>query len=250
MSRPALLPVALLVVVLAAGCLGGGNDPAVREDEAVETLSAARDAAAAVESYRLRLTLSASSPERAEAVELHSDGKVNVTTRKMAMTSHVRGETLHGYVDGRTAYEQCPPSGLHWGSENVTAENWTAATPLGRQVALLSTGDLFYNGTETLDGTEVVHLSGRPSLSALGERTDVGATSLPDPDRIDRLEIDAWFDADTHRLVRSRLLLAVSADGQTATADLTLRVRDYGAPVSITVPTEARGAFFEGGCPN
>lgn len=244
------LSLALLLVLLTAGCLGGGSDPAVRENRAVETLESARDAAATVDSYAFDIRLSATTSENSRNYAADGSGRVNVTARTMAMTTSASGRRLEGYIDGRTAYEQCPPQGLQWGQQNVTADNWTSATPLGRQFALLSTGDLYYNGTETDNGSELVHLFSRPSLSALQERTDLGTTSLPDADRVDSLRIHAWFDAETHRLVRSRFTVTASGNGQSATATLRTSFHDYGSPVSVSVPAEAADAFFDGGCPS
>lgn len=252
MRRPALLPIALLVVVVAAGCLGLGGDPPVREDRAVAVLENASETARSVDSYAfdMRFGIQAETQERTRSVTVQGSGRVNATAETMAMTSEVQGETLKGYIDGRRAYEQCPPSGMHWGQENVTAANWSRATPLGRQLALLSTGDLYYNETETLDGREVIHLTGRPSLSALRQRSDVGAASLPDADRIEDLEVEAWIDAATHRLVRSRYTATAAGSEGSATATVELSFGDYGTPVTVTVPDEARDAFFDGGCPS
>jgi len=245
------LPLALLLLLVTAGCLGSSDDPAVREDRAVETLESASDAAAAVESYEfdVDIRVSARTADGSERYTADGNGRVNVTARTMAMETRSRGRTLESYVDGRTAYQACPPNGMHWGSQNVTADNWSSAAPLGRQLALLSTGDLYYNGTETEDGREVVHLSGRPSLSALQDRPEVGTTSLPDADRIERLELHAWFDAETKRLIRSRFSATAAGNGQEASVTLRMRFHDYGVPVDVTVPDGARDAFSDGGCP-
>jgi hypothetical protein len=245
------LPLALLFLLVTAGCLGSSDDPAVREDRAIETLESASDAAAAVESdeFDVGIRVSARTADGSERYTVDGNGRVNVTARTMVMETRSRGRTLESYVDGRTAYQACPPNSMHWASQNVTADDWSSAAPLGRQLALLSTGDLYYNGTETEDGREVVHLSGRPSLSALQDRLEVGATSLPDADRIERLELHAWFDAETQRLIRSRFSATAADNGQEASVTLRIRFHDYGAPVDVTVPDEARDAFFDDGCP-
>lgn len=248
MPRTAL-PFVLLVLVLSAGCLGS-SEPAVREERAVDALAAAREAAATVETYRFDLTVEATTRDSSRRYTADGSGRVNVTAHRMALTTNARGRSFESYVDGRTAYEQCPPNGAFWAERNVTAENWTSVTPLGRQLVFLSTGDLYYNGTETIDGDEVVHLSGRPSLSALRQRTDLGATSLPDASKVDSLSIHAWLDAETSRLQRSRFSVTASEDGESATATLRITFRDYGSPAVVSVPAEARDAFHDGGCPS
>lgn len=248
MVRPAL-HLTIAVCLVTAGCFGPGDAPAVREDRAVETLAAAREAARDVSSYRFTLSMNASMPDRARSVAVQGHGRVNLSARAMAMTTEVRGRSFAGYIDGRTAYEQCPPHGTQWSRQNVTAENWTAATPLGRHLVLLSTGELSHNGTATRDGRAVVHLSGRPTVSALQGRSSLGTTSMPDAERIEHLEVHAWFDAETHRLVRSRFSVTAAGNGQVATATLNTTYHDFGSPVTVSVPTAARDAFFDEGCP-
>lgn len=249
MSRPALLPVALLVVVLTAGCLGLGGEPPVREDRAVDVLESATDRTQQVETYRFDLSLFGETSQDGRLVEASGQGRVNVTARTLAANTTANGHTAAAYIDNDTAYEQCARPGSFWGERRVTAENWTAGTPLGRHLVLLSSGDLYYNGTERVDGSELIHLSGRPSLEAIEETSGAGTTDLPSGAAVDRLTLDAWIDAETHRLRRSRMVISVSRDDRRATVRLRAEFHSYGEPVSVSVPADARDAFFDDGCP-
>lgn len=243
------LPIALLAIVVTAGCLGLGGDPPVREEHAVDALESARERAQQLDTYRFDLSLSAELAGESRRVEVSARGRVNVTARKMAANTTANGRTAAAYIDNDTAYEQCTRPGTFWGERPVTAENWTEATPLGRHLVLLSTGDLYYNGTERIDGRSVVHLSGRPSLESLERTSGAGTTDLPSGAAVDRLTLDAWFDAETHRLRRARLEVVVSRDDRRATATLTTDFHSFGEPVSVSVPADARDAFFDDGCP-
>lgn len=250
MSRPALLPLALLVVVVIAGCVGLGGEPPVREKQAVDVLESARDRAQQVDTYRFELSLAGETSEDGRIVEANGQGRVNVTARTLAANTTANGERAAAYIDNDTAYEQCARPGSFWGERRVTADNWTAATPLGRHLVLLTSGDLYYNGTERVDGREVIHLSGRPSLEAIEETSGAGTTDLPSGADVDQLTLDAWVDAETHRLSRSRMVISISRDDRRATVTLTMDFHSYGEPVGVTVPADARDAFFDGGCPD
>jgi hypothetical protein len=241
------LHVGVVCLVLTAGCSTAGPDDPVRESQAVEALQDARERARTVATYRYDLSMSAAGGSERVSVEV--TGRVNATARTMAAETSAGGETLAAYVDGDTAYQQCPPMGAFWGEQNVTAGNWSEVGPLGRQLALLSTGDLYWNGTGTVDGREAVHISGHPSLDALRERSSVGSAPLPDGNNVERVTVDAWIDADTSALRRSRISMTVTGNGETVTVDGTADFRAYGEPVRVSVPAEARDAFHEGGCP-
>lgn len=253
MRRPTL-HVALAVCLVLAGCSVLGDDP-VREGAAVERLDAASERAATLESYRYDLSFTVESSASSRRVGGSGTGRINLTTRHATTNLTVDGTTRRSYVDNRTAYVQCPgvaggPS-VFWGQEDVPTErDWRETTPIGRQLAMLSTGDLYYNGTETIDGREVVHLTGAPSKSEL-DRYGAGAGSRPlfGSPNVDSLTVSLWLDERTNRPVRSEVTVVVSGDGETATATLTTRYRDYGERVEVTVPAEVREKAMRGGCP-
>ncbi|WP_135304439.1 LolA-like protein [Haloarcula amylovorans] len=248
MRRPALHVVLALSLVL-AGCSVFGDEP-VREERAVERLDAARERADTVESYRYDVAIGVSTTAGGERIDGSGSGRVNVTTRQQAANITIDGSVAGSYVDNRTAFKQCRPGGPFWGKEELSAErNWSEFTPLGRQLSVLSTGDLYDNGTETVDGRRTVHLSGHPSPSAL-EESDDGAGNRPlfGSSNVDHVTVDVWLNETTNLPVRSRITVRVSGDGETATATLTTQFRDYGDQVAVTVPHDVRADAMELGC--
>ncbi|MBV0924686.1 hypothetical protein KTS45_10800 [Halomicroarcula limicola] len=248
--RRSALHVALALSLVLAGCSVFGDEP-VREERAVERLDAARERAETVESYRYEVDIDASTTAGGERIDGSGSGRVNVTTRRQAANVTVDGSVTGSYVDNRTAFKQCQPGGPFWGEENVSAGgDWAELTPFGRQLSLLSTGDLYHNGTETVDGRRTVHLSGRPAPSALEESGD-GAGNRPvfgSPD-VDSVTVDLWLNETTDLPVRSRVTVRASGGGETATATMTTRFRDYGDRVEVTIPPDVRADAMALGCP-
>lgn len=243
------LHLAVVIVLLLSGCSLLAEDEPVREDEAVAALDSARERAESVESYRFTLSIHAETADGSEAMTGEGTGRVNVSAQRLASNLTVEDATQSAYVTDTTAYRKCSPSGF-WGQKNVTAENWTETTPIGTQFALLSTGDLYWNGTETVDGRDVVHITGHPSTKAIRERKDEpGTTPVFGGRNVDSVTVDVWLDEETYRLRQTRTTTTVSSDGQTATATMTVSYRAYGDAVSITVPADVREHAFRNGCP-
>jgi len=89
---------------------------------------------------------------------------------------------------------------------------------------LLSTGDLYWNGTETVDGETVVHISGVPTGDGLEEGVANGqGVSSFDDENVDSVRFDAWLDNETYRPKRTKLTAAITADGQSGTVTVTTR---------------------------
>ncbi|WP_276272734.1 hypothetical protein [Haloarcula litorea] len=248
--RRLALHAALALALVLAGCSVLGSDP-VREQRAVDRLNATEERAETVESYRYRLSFTATTGDGDTRLSGSGQGAANVTSRRLVTNMTVDGRETATYVVGDTAYTECATPGAFWGKENLTTEgDWTRVSPLGRQLALLSTGDLYFNGTETVDGRETVHISGEPSKDALQEyREGASSGSLFGGPSVDRTRLHLWVDAETNRPVRSRFVVTVSGNDETATVRLTTRFGEYGAPVRVTVPEDARDSAFRGGCP-
>lgn len=228
-----------------------GGEPPTREDRAVATLAEARDVANETQSFRFdgELDVVATSDERRETVEATLRGNVSVADRRLVTRTHVQGETLEGYVVGDTAYQECAMMGTFWARSNVTTDDWAATTPLSRQLALLESGSLYYNGTTTVDGETATMLDGEPTTEALTQFQErrpgqvVGSEAVEDP------RIRVWLDPDTNRTNRITLEFDVSEGDATGSTTLTTRYSDYGEPVSITLPEEATDDPVTGGCP-
>ena len=248
MRRP-LLHVAVAVLLVLAGCSVLADDP-VREPAAVDRLNATQDRVDDVSSYRYNMTVNASSSGSSRRIDGHGVGAVNVTTKRKVINASLDGTRAVTYIDNRTAYTECQFPGTGWGRQSLSAESgWTELTVLGRQLALLSTGDLYHNGTERIDGQEVVHLSGRPTDDALSGDDGSSSVSVFDSSKADEVTVHLWVDAETNRPVRTDLRVVSRANDETATATLAVRYRGYGDPVRISIPEEARDPFYDTGCP-
>ncbi|WP_262180767.1 hypothetical protein [Haloarcula laminariae] len=251
MRRPSL-QVALAVLLVLAGCSMFGSEP-VRESDAVDRLDAAGERVDAVSSYRYNVTIDASTTAGDERVTGHGVGAVNATSQRQVANMSFDGERSVNYLDNRTGFTECrgPLGDGLWGRQQRSTESeWVALTPVGRQLDLLSTGDLYYNGTETVGGRDVTHISGEPSDEVLSER-GVGSRNAPvfGSSNVDSVTVDLWLDTATDRPVRSAIRVVVSADGETATATLTFRYRDYGDRVRVSVPDSVREDALSTGCP-
>lgn len=228
-----------------------GEEP-VRQPAAVDRLDAAQERVDGLSSYRYNMTMTASTTANDDRIDGYGVGSVNATTRRQVVNLSVDGERGRTYIDDRTAITYCSgvPGGL-WGQRELSTEpDWTTLTPLGRQLDLLSTGDIYHNGTETIDGREVVHLSGQPSRRALSQHeVGSGSVSMFGSPNVDSVTVDLWLDAETDRPVRSEIQVVSSSDDETATATLSTRYRDYGESVRVSIPDEVQDPFYSDGCP-
>ena len=249
MGRPSL-HVAVAVLLVLAGCSVFGTE-AVRESDAVDRLNATQDRVNATSSYRYDMTIDVSTTRSDERISGDGVGEVNATARRKVVDATIDGKSALTYLDNSTAYTKCTSPPGYWSGQPLsTGPNWTNATTLDRQLGLLRTGDLYHNGTETIEGREVVHLSGRPRHSALAGDSagSSGVLGLGGPN-VDEVTVDLWVDAATNRPVRTELRTTARAGGETGTANLSVRYRDYGDRVRIAIPERARDPFFEDGCP-
>lgn len=250
MPPAALRAIALstVLVVALAGCSAIGDEP-TREDRAVEALEDTRDALEDVETYRYEADLAVAADRR--SIDGSLFGAVDLADRRLYTNATTDGETLESYVDGRTMKEQCPSPWGGWHVEELEDEAfWPAETPTHAQLALFDTGDLYWNGTETVDGREAVRLSGSPSADAL----DDGATGGGSPfdfggPNVDETSATLWIDAETDRPLESHVEFTVTDGDESATASITMRYLDYDDAVSIDVPTIPSGDQYELGCP-
>ncbi len=237
---------ALVVVVVLAGCSAFSSEQVVRQQKATDALNESRESIQTVESFRFESSFDIEVESGTERLSGGISGRANASTRKVAAISTVRGRSIHTYLDNRTAYRECPPGGSFWGTENLTADRWIDATVLGGGVELFSSGDLYWNGTEQIDGETAVHISGEPRVSEL-DNSQTGAPETDD-DNTDSLRVDMWLDDETYRPLKWEMTAEVSADGETASLTVTTNYRDYGEAVSVDIPDDARDTTFDHAC--
>ncbi|MFC7019680.1 MULTISPECIES: hypothetical protein [Haloarcula] len=250
MDRPALHAL-LAVCVLTAGCSLFAPDH-TREERAVGTLDDATDALESTESYRFEshMTVTTSADGRSERVDVDLTGAVDVADREMYQQATRDGESRRAFVLNRTVYRECAPPWDGWAVEDPAEDDrWLNQTTAARQLSLLESGSLYWNGTESVDGERTVVVTGQPTVDALTEYRDDQSRPVFGGPNIEDPELRAWIDADTGRLLRTELRFTVSKGDNSATATMTTTFGDYGDPVSVELPDEARSNQYELGCP-
>jgi len=246
MRRLALLAVAAVVVLAGCGMLGSDPDP-TREQRAVDTLDNATDALAEVETHRSNSELSVTAGNRRVTGETSSI--VDFEERRARTTGTIQGTETASYLVNNTAYVDCQqPWG--WGMEEFDSdEDWAAiASPAARQLSMLDSGDLYWNGAETVDDTEAILLTGSPSEASFDQPSVGGSSSLDDAN-LDDATVRLWLDTENYRPIRSDIEFVISAEGESATATVTTEFDSYDEPVTIDVPDEATRDPREHGCP-
>lgn len=251
MARPALQAL-LAVCLLTTGCSALGPDH-TREERAVEVLDNARDSLASTDSYTFEshMTITASDAEgRTEVVTTGLTGAVDTSAQKMRSNGTSGDQSRETFVLNRTVYRECTDRWGGWGvTELEDGSNWTERTPAARQLSLLESGSLYWNGTETVDGNRAVVITGEPTADALTQYQNDQPQPLSGGPNVEDVELRAWLDADTGRPLRTELRFTISQNGNTATATMTTTFDAYGDPVSVELPAEARTNQHELGCP-
>ena len=247
MNRPAL-HVALAVCVLLAGCslLGPSYTREERATRGLDNASATLDGA---ETYRFDSDMSvvATADGRTERVDIDLTGAIDVGAREMRTNTTLEGETYRSYLLNRTVYQECADP-WPWG-KSETETNWSVQTPARRQLDLLRSGSLYWNGTVDLDGESALLLTGEPTGEAITRYQERQSRSLLGGPSVENARIRVWLDPETYRPRKTDLRFEVKEGGNTATARVTSHFTDYGAPVSVEVPAEAREDPLEMGCP-
>lgn len=249
--RPPRAVLALVALVLLAGCLGFGGPPP--SDPGAETVvDEAASHSADVETYRFAhdIAVTASDGEDTHRVTVDATGAVNRTAQRLRVNTTHEGTTRQTFVDGDTAYTECE-SPWGWGVENVsedTADDWRTADPLGRQIDLMQSSPVYWAGNETIDGVAVHVVEARPSGETLTQYGERRQTGLFGPD-IEDATFTAYVAEDSGRLLRTVFTFTVTGEGGSAEARMTTRFTDVGSRVDITIPVEARSADTKFGCP-
>ncbi|WP_224448695.1 hypothetical protein [Haloprofundus salilacus] len=250
MARPALHAL-LAVCLLISGCVQLGPDH-TREERAVEALNNATDALTETETYRFEseMTVTATADSRTERVDIDLTGSVDAVAREIRSNATSNGESRRMFVVNRTVYQECAHPWDGWAVEEHNGDaEWVNRTPAVRQLSLLESGSLYWSGTETVDGEQAVIITGEPTADALTEYQDEQSQPLFGGPSVDDAELRAWLDADTGRLLRTELRFTVSEGDNTARTTMTTTFGNYGEPVSVDLPAEARTNQYELGCP-
>ena len=248
--RPPLAALALSLLLATAGCAGLLADPP--SDPGAEAV--VEDVAAHgedVDTYRLANDISVAS-SAGDRVHVSSEGVIDRPARRMRLVTTRDGDDRTVYVVGNTSYTECaPPWDDAWGVEEHDGldDDWRAADPLARQLALLAESPVTWVANETVDGEPVHVVRGRPTARQL--RRYRGEAALFDPfgPGVEDPTITAWIDADDERLRRT--VLAFTVDGREGEVDARLETTfsGYGEDANVTLPPSVRTERFELGCP-
>ena len=249
-ALPALLLAALLVTAGCAQVLGPSRPPS--DQRALDAVNRTQAASTDVDAYQFSMDghVEASKGDERVSVDVTGDGAVDVDDRRMGVTTHARDATRSSYVAGHTAYTECGRMG--WGRENLSASaRWFNYTPVGNQLALLDRTDVYWRGTETIDGTEagvVVAYPTKQELLSVAESHGSDLTDLQGAN-VKNVTVTVWISQETGRLLKARRDITLKRNGATATATVTFRFSGYDEPVNVTRPSFDEDHVWEVGCP-
>lgn len=250
MGRPSL-HVALVLLVVSAGCSFFGPDPP-RDERAVAALGDARRAVADVDAYRYHgdLQVVGSGDSGTERVTIQVAGVVDVAGKRANSTAEREGRTYGSYLVNRTRYRECARPRGSWGVEEVSIDgDWASQTPVHRQLSLLETGVLRHAGGATVRGEDATLLVGEPSGRALRQYQKERGRPLIGGPQIRNPRVRVWIDNETSLALRTSLEFEVEGGDSSATATMTMDFEGYGEPATIELPADVREDIWETGCP-
>ena len=260
MARPLSRAVLVAVLLMTAGCQGlyGSSVPA-SDPKAVEALQQSQAASLDVTSYRYTIDgqVQIRQESRERSVEITGQGIVDVDRQRANETIHTRGDTAvgqrgtrAGYVDGYTLSVSCARVG--WARHNLTeSTRWFNYTVLGRQLALLDRTNVYWNGTEVVDGVETAVVTAHPTERQLetNHNLPTGEVGTSGGAAFQNATLRAWIDTETGRVLKVRREIRVRADGSTGEATITYHFSGYNDPTDISRPSfEEYGPRLSGDC--
>lgn len=248
MRRTSALVAVFVLLVVSSGCLGQSPD---RSDPGEQTLADAQTALDAVQTYHYETEMHVSATAEGETLEhdVSIAGEVDVTEQLAVSRIRMEGENHTSYVTGQRVFRACGgPWG--WGNESLDVEgDWVTATPVGRQLQLLESGDLRVEPARSLPEEDAVVLVGHPSPKAL-ERYGVSATQpVFGGPSVQDITVRVVVDDQSHRPLRSSVDFDIAGGGGVGNGSIDTTFSAFDEPVSIEVPDEVREDAWETGCP-
>lgn len=247
--RRSLLTIAVLALVLGAGCLGFGGQPQ-RSDRAEATLADAQSALEDIDTYHYETEMHLSATAEGETIDRDVEiaGTVDLTERMAISRLHMEGENYTAYVNDGSVYRECRgPWG--WGNESLGAEgDWVRATPLGGQLNLLESGDLRLETGNSVPADAVV-LVGHPAPEELEDVDVRGSGSVFGGPSVKNLTVRVVIDNRTRRPIRSTISFEMSGGGGVGEGTVDTTYAAYDEPVSIEIPDEVVEEAGEMSCP-
>lgn len=253
MQRKRLVPViaALLLLVAASGCLGGGGngtpteqtgDPVITSGmSAEEVKSAVLDASSQPSTYEVGMNMSVETEMR--SVTMDMSGVVNNEDRKARMTmsmSMMGDRTFEMYLVDETAYIK---TNRGWQSQDMSGQmgvgGWNQTAQLERQRQLLSGSNVSLAGTATIDGTETTILQIEPDSGQVNQMM-AGQGMGSSSGEVKSMTVKQYVSNQTGRVRQTDIQMDMQVQGQTATADMTITLGNYGMDTNIQVPDAAK----------
>lgn len=249
------------VLLLTAGCQGlYGPSNAPSDQRAVEALNHTQAEVPNIKSYRFTVDgqVQIHDNSRTESVDVTGGGIVNVNRQRMNLTVGTRGDTPLGhpgprvaYLEGYTLDMEC--SRMGWARYNLTeSPRWFNYTPLGQQLALLDRTNVYWNGTETVNGIETAVVTAHPTEKQLQRNQNLpsGNGVTQGGANFQNATVRVWINTGTNRILKVQREIHVHGDGATAVATITFHFSDYNEPTNVTRPSfEEAGFEWEGDCP-
>lgn len=251
--RPALPVLLFALLLITTGCLGvfGPSRPP-SDQRALDTVSRSQAAMANVTSYRFTLDghMEATNDDESLSFDVAGSGAVNVSRQRLNATIRARESSRSTYITDDTVYTEC--SRMGWGRENLTRSiRWLNYTPVGEQLALLDRTNVYWRGTETVDGTPAAVVTAAPTKRELESVTDAkgtGETGIGTV-KVQNVTVTVWMSTETDRVLKAQREIRINRGGTTATATMTFRFTDYNEPIVVTRPTFDEDAVWTIGCP-
>lgn len=252
-TRPPYRVLALAALLVASGCLGflGPTRPP-SDQRAVDALDRSQAAVANVTAYRTTIDghFEVTTGDDRRSYDLSGQVAVNASTRRMNATAGLRDETRTRFITGDVAYSECARMG--WERRNLTAvEPWIAYTPVGQQLAVLNRSNVYWRGTESVDGHETAVIVAYPTKQELLAGPDVEDTRATDlaGANLENATVTAWLSTEHWRPVQVRREITLAQGGDTARAMVTFRFTGYGEPTTVARPAFDEDSLWTVGCP-
>lgn len=250
--RPSAHVLVVAALLVTGGCLGFlGPDQPPSDQRALDALDRSQAAVSEITSYRTTVNghLEVTTDDGRHTYDVTGAVVVNASTQRMNATARVRDEARTTYITGDTAYSEC--SRMGWERRNLTTSgSWLSYTPVGQQLAVLNHTDVYWRGTESVDGIETAVIVAHPTKQELqaGPDVDTGGTDVAGAS-LENATVTAWLSTETWRPVQVRREITLAQGGDTAQATVTFRFTGYDEPTTVTRPAFDEDSVWTLGCP-
>lgn len=256
MQRRRLVPViaALLLLVVASGCLGAGGDGTTTEPGSTDAVITSDMSAEAVQqavlnasdrpsTYEMYMNMTMS-VDGDQFMSMTMDGVVNSDAKKaradMSVSSAMADTTAEMYIANETVYMKIDD---RWRTRSVGQASgmggWNQTAQMERQRRMLSNASVSLAGSTTVDGTETTVLEVDPDTTSLtrmiGNQQGLTGSDV----EITDMTVEMYVANRTGRLRQSDVEMTMDVQGQTATTDVTIELSNFGLETDIQVPEEA-----------